>query len=392
MDVVDRGRDVGRVPHLRGGFSPGHCGRGALATAAVGRDLLLEGLALETQELKVRVGDNVPGDGREPLVALGGGLGLQNKLLVPRLCHGRLGELCGFHRFAARRRDLELRLGSSDGAHGDVLERHDALGHGFCRALGLLCKVIETPAREQKPAALPGLDAAALLAKEAFLVRRVKGGRLAVGLHGDLVVTDRAVESLEQNWVDVLAAVDSAGCCEELLEGHFVLDLGRVRVGVEHDEREGEHVDGVGVREDVGVVGVVALRKGFHHAIDLLRLARETEGREELAQRVVDVERAKVERAHERAEDIEKERLGLAEVLANHGLVEPRRVPQKRSMRGRRVVEEPVLLEVLDPVLGLRVEFLDPDAHVLGAELLRSGLAALPNAPRLVALEHGLEL
>ncbi len=56
---------------------------------------------------------------------------------------------------------------------------------------------------------------------------------------------------------------------------HLVLDGGVVRVGVEHDEREREQIGRVGIGEHVRVAGAVVRREPLHHAVDLLRLARQ---------------------------------------------------------------------------------------------------------------------
>lgn len=54
---------------------------------------------------------------------------------------------------------------------------------------------------------------------------------------------------------------------------HVRVRHGVVRVGVEHDEREGQQVCAVGGGKDAGVVTAVALGKLLHDAVDLLRLA-----------------------------------------------------------------------------------------------------------------------
>ena len=50
------------------------------------------------------------------------------------------------------------------------------------------------------------------------------------------------------------------------------LDAGIVQGGVEHDDGEGEHVASVRIREQFRVQLTVALGKGFHHTVNLLRL------------------------------------------------------------------------------------------------------------------------
>ena len=53
---------------------------------------------------------------------------------------------------------------------------------------------------------------------------------------------------------------------------------------VEHDDGEAEDVAGVRVCEDVWVELTIALSKCFHHPIDLLSLAWQSEAPEELPQ------------------------------------------------------------------------------------------------------------
>lgn len=80
----------------------------------------------------------------------------------------------------------------------------------------------------------------------------------------------------------VTAVVDPPVHGDELLRTGFVFHARIVERGVEHDDGETEHVAGVGVREYVRVELAVALGETLHHAIDLLRLARQPEAPQEL--------------------------------------------------------------------------------------------------------------
>jgi len=113
---------------------------------------------------------------------------------------------------------------------------------------------------------------------------------------------------------DVLPFVDAAVVPNKVLFGHAVLYRRIMQVRVKHDNREGQHKDGVcatrasmdlrapvisrrtavpdqlinyrrprtGAGELAWVGGVVAGRKPFHDAVDLLRLGRQHEAGQEL--------------------------------------------------------------------------------------------------------------
>ena len=149
------------------------------------------------------------------------------------------------------------------------------------------------------------------------------GGGLA-----DLVVDDLVVEGLEELRGQVAALVDAAVVGDELGELHLVLDVGVVRVGVEHDEREGDDVGGVAVREGGGVALDEAVREVVHHAVDGLRLAGQPEGREQPAQRVGQRHVRKVEQADVRGQHGAAG--GGRQVLADLHLRQPGRLQQVR--------------------------------------------------------------
>mmetsp|Transcript_39610 Transcript_39610/g.125955 ORF Transcript_39610/g.125955 Transcript_39610/m.125955 type:complete len:201 (+) Transcript_39610:2882-3484(+) len=92
------------------------------------------------------------------------------------------------------------------------------------------------------------------------------------------------VELLEVIPRQVLAVVDAAVVDHKLVLGHLVLDAGVVQVRLEHDHRKREHECAVRVRKLPRVVVAVLLRKLLHHPVDLLRLARQAEHREETPQ------------------------------------------------------------------------------------------------------------
>ena len=85
-----------------------------------------------------------------------------------------------------------------------------------------------------------------------------------------------------------------------------------MRVGVEHDDRKGEHIGGIGVGEDVGVVGAVVRGEGAHDAVDLLRLPGQAEGREVRAHRLDEGQVGEGEALRVRRQHGHGELIGLA--------------------------------------------------------------------------------
>ena len=72
-----------------------------------------------------------------------------------------------------------------------------------------------------------------------------------------------------------------------------------LQVRVEHHEREGADVGGIGVDERTWGVAEECGSKGLHDAVDLLRLARHVQCAEDEAERLVDAQPAEGEAAHE---------------------------------------------------------------------------------------------
>ena len=59
-------------------------------------------------------------------------------------------------------------------------------------------------------------------------------------------------------------------------------------VGVEHDDGDGQDVDGVRAAEDARALRVELPRPGLQDADDLLRLPRQLEGLQELPDRILE--------------------------------------------------------------------------------------------------------
>mmetsp|Transcript_36170 Transcript_36170/g.79493 ORF Transcript_36170/g.79493 Transcript_36170/m.79493 type:complete len:514 (+) Transcript_36170:3078-4619(+) len=205
---------------------------------------------------------------------------------------------------------------------------------------------------------------------------RGRFARHAVVLDLDLVSGDGLVRLLEEGRGQVLRVVDPAVHLDKLLLRHLLLDLRRVRVSVEHDERVGQHVRRVGVCEDARVVVLRAVPLGelLHHAVDLLRLARQPKVRQELAQCRVEREAAKVDHVDVGVEHLLRKVLALAKVVSNGALVEPLRLEEKLGDGLRVVLEAAHVLQVLDAALRLHVELDHALVHLV------------------LAVEHGLKV
>ena len=86
----------------------------------------------------------------------------------------------------------------------------------------------------------------------------------------------------------VTAVVDTSQVALVVVECHSLAVLRVVLVRVEHNDRVREHVSRIG-RLDFGRLGrKVDLGKGLGDPGDLLRLARQTEGLEQLSHRITD--------------------------------------------------------------------------------------------------------
>jgi hypothetical protein len=157
-----------------------------------------------------------------------------------------------------------------------------------------------------------------------------------------------------------------------------------VQTRVEHDDGERQHVARVRVGEDVGVELAVALRERLHHAVDLLRLARKPEAPEELAQRLHQDQIRKVVQVHEGLEHLLVERRLLAQVVADGRLAQTlapkqrhrqwrvkcakmRHLPVEESCDVlRSVLQQSLLHQELDALLGVHVELLAAQGQLLG--------------------------
>lgn len=108
-------------------------------------------------------------------------------------------------------------------------------------------------------------------------------------------------------------------------------------VGVEHDEREGQHVASVRGGENGRVAFAVPLGKRFHDPVNLLRLSREPESGQEHPCKVrerrgapdglIELELGKVEGVHELLENLKVEGLAEPYELTPNTHFSPRKSP-----------------------------------------------------------------
>ena len=177
-----------------------------------------------------------------------------------------------------------------------------------------------------------------------------------VVLHADLVRHDAVVELPQVRGGDVRAVVDAAVVPQKLFRGHLAFHLRVVRVRVEHDHGKRQHVRGVRRFVRARVAHAEALGELLHQAVDLLGLARQTEPRQERADRLIERHLGKVHRVHVRVHHRQTTLVSFTEVLADGGFVQIVRVAQKRRHLRRRLSAPGKVLHRRDALLRLRVE------------------------------------
>ena len=202
-----------------------------------------------------------------------------------------------------------------------------------------------------------------------------------LGARLDLLRLDVVEHRLEQLGRQVGAVVDPAVVAHEFLLLHLVLNLGRVGVGVEHDHREAEDVRRVGVGEHAVVLLAVLGGELAHDAVDLLRLARQPEGREEGAHRLHEGHPAKVEEGNVVAEHRHLELAALAQVVADPPLREPLGVAEEVGDVARLAAEHAGVQQVLDAAFGFSLKRCTPSCFSCSAPPAAASSSAAPCPP-----------
>ena len=95
------------------------------------------------------------------------------------------------------------------------------------------------------------------------------------------VFSDIRVQPGKHRFGKIFSLVDTTIVTDKLLPRHFlpVLDIGVVKIRVEHNGRKGQYEYGIGILEDTlsTLLFVVFLRKGIHESVNLLGFSRQSE-------------------------------------------------------------------------------------------------------------------
>mmetsp|Transcript_44213 Transcript_44213/g.99749 ORF Transcript_44213/g.99749 Transcript_44213/m.99749 type:complete len:493 (-) Transcript_44213:1044-2522(-) len=224
---------------------------------------------------------------------------------------------------------------------GDVLPRLPALQ--VQQALGVTHHSVELLQEELRlaHAAHPGLQ----LLLDPGLVVLPQGERLC----GDFIV--QAVQ-------EFLRIVPVPVHRPKRLLGHLVRHCGLLQVGLKHDHGERQHVHRVGVGEALGALGVVPAGEGFHHPVNLLRLAWKAEITQESRHCAVQIHPHELVAVRQFLQNSPVLIRVVPEVVPELGLAEPLhvRISQQGGDLPRLVLHEAVVNEHLHAFFGLQVE------------------------------------
>ena len=255
--------------------------------------------------------------------------------------------------------------------HQVVEEEHVALVVARRRLFGRVDvqHLVQLAQTDQAPVGLGQVQRRPLVTGLHQVLLNLLGLEDVVVAAGESALLDGLVDGSEELGVEVGAAVDAAEVVHEVRDGHLllVLEVGRVEVGVEEHDGEGQRDDRLR-RPQLGreprVALGVTLAEHLHDALDLLRLARHPHPRQQHPEGLVQPRGRKVEVLDEARQDLHGEgTLELAQVLA-HLLLGQSAVPlvQEAGHRRRRQRQELLLDQVLDPQLRFGVEEVEADA------------------------------
>mmetsp|Transcript_31276 Transcript_31276/g.52920 ORF Transcript_31276/g.52920 Transcript_31276/m.52920 type:complete len:208 (-) Transcript_31276:139-762(-) len=176
----------------------------------------------------------------------------------------------------------------------------------------------------------------------------------------DLLLLDLVVEVRHEGRVDVVPVVDASVHVDELILGHLVLHAGIVEVRVQHDRRVREHVGPVRRAELAasveGVVGGVLVGELHDQAVDLLPLPRKAKVLQKVPKGFVELHPREIQVLDVLIAHFFVKVLILPEVLPDLGFVEFLVRFEEFCDRLGVLLQDPVVLQELDPLLGLAVE------------------------------------
>ena len=155
----------------------------------------------------------------------------------------------------------------------------------FRYSLRCVLEVVKAAVTEYKPSSFPTFPGPSLLHQPAFSVRGEEGEhQVIISLVRNLerLLLDISVDGLKHVYWKITATVNSFILSNELLHSDLDLDILVVEGCVQHDDGEGQDVDGVTVGEHPLVLLTVILSKRRHDPVNLLSLSWESEAPEEL--------------------------------------------------------------------------------------------------------------
>mmetsp|Transcript_86304 Transcript_86304/g.252491 ORF Transcript_86304/g.252491 Transcript_86304/m.252491 type:complete len:276 (+) Transcript_86304:3074-3901(+) len=145
-----------------------------------------------------------------------------------------------------------------------------------------------------------------------------------------------------------------------------------MQVRLQHDHGEGEHEGAVCVCKLPWIVVAEFLRELLHHAVDLLRLARQTEDRQKTSKRLIQVLLSEILHVRQRIEDAFLEGLVLTKKLTNRSLVKADILIHEELRNDLWIVShEALVLQVLNASLRPHVELVHSHLQVQLSLLLR---------------------
>lgn len=163
----------------------------------------------------------------------------------------------------------------------DILQWNDSTRLFVSR----IFEVIQAVVIEDEPTSLPAFVSPALFPQPTFFVgveERVHKIIAIVLRNFEGLGSDGLVQRLQQFSRQISTVVDASVHGDELLNGGLVFDWRIVQGSVQHDDGEAQHVTSVGVGENVGVQLTIALSEAFHHAVNFLRLSRQSKAPQKL--------------------------------------------------------------------------------------------------------------
>lgn len=163
----------------------------------------------------------------------------------------------------------------------------------------------------------------------------------------------------------VAAIVNSTVHGYELFHARFILDARIVQGRVQHNDSETEHVTSVRIRKYIGIQLAVPLCEAFHHPINLLCFAGQSERPKKLSKSLHENQIGEIMQFDECPQHPLVEVVSFTKVIADRRFVKTfALVEELGDVLGRRR-QQIVLDQVLDALLRVHVELLTADRRLL---------------------------